>query len=223
MTEFIRQHIEIIGGWSTPILVLFLLCSLFLIWRLGRSGRFLIPRSSSGKLLSVTLVLAMIVVGVVLFLINGPLSPYIKTTYKLHRSEGQALPDITFRLVADDSTRKISDFRGQVVVLNLWATWCPPCVREMNTLNQLYASHKTRGVAVVTLSDEPRARLLQFATKHPMETISGYVSSYGWVNLETFRPYTLIIDKNGILREHIFGALDYDSFVRTVEKYVSEE
>ena len=222
MADFVAEHIEIIARWGNAIVLLFMLFSFAALWLLGRRQRFLIPRHLPGKLLSLTLVMGIVVAGAAIFLLNVRLSPYIETAYKLHQAQGEQIPEITFQLVSDDSQRRVSDFRGNVIVLNLWATWCPPCVGEMNTLNRVYASRKDRGLVVITLSDEPRDKLLKFAKDHPLETISGYVASFQWLKIEAFRPYTLVIDRRGVLREHIFGSRDYDSFVQTIDKYLSE-
>lgn len=222
MFDFIREHIGIIGRWGNLILISLLICGFAALWFSGRRGRFLIPPRLTGKLLSFTIAVCILAIGAVLVLLNGPLSPFINSTYKLDQTQGRVIPEITFRLIDDDSEHRVSEFRGRVIVLNLWATWCPPCVGEMDTLNRLQAAGKDRGYVVITLSDESRDTLLKFSKEHPLETVSGYVASFDWLQMETFRPYTLIIDRQGILREHIFGTQDYESFVRTVQKYTSE-
>ena len=63
----------------------------------------------------------------------------------------QDMPEVRF--VTEDGTRKTLDaFHGKVILLNIWATWCPPCVKEMPTLDALQADLAGPGFAVVTLS-----------------------------------------------------------------------
>src|SRR5277367_6803136 len=63
---------------------------------------------------------------------------------------GSAAPDFTVQ----DSDHKVtlSQFRGQVVVLNFWATWCPPCIEEMPSLVQMQERMKAKGVTVLAVS-----------------------------------------------------------------------
>lgn len=222
MIEFIRAYINLTGQWSSAFLILLMIGCFITIWLLGRSGRFFISQSIVGKLASLILIGAVACLGGFLFLLNGPLYPYVDTTSKLHKTQGKKIPEIPFALISDDSEYKVSDFHGKVVVLNLWGTYCAPCIEEMKDLNRLHANYKERGAVVITLSDEPKEKLLQFAKKHPLETISGYANSFDWLQMEEFRPYTLIIDKKGFLREHFFGARDYETFEQTVQKYLME-
>src|SRR5512139_4044136 len=66
-----------------------------------------------------------------------------------------SLPDL------DGQTVSLSDLRGQVVVLNIWATWCPPCRAEMPALQAVYADYAGQGLVVLavnsTIQDEPAA------------------------------------------------------------------
>ena len=85
-----------------------------------------------------------------------------KTARTLDSNVGRPIPSIVFREVATGAERRVADYRGRVVVLNLWATWCPPCREELPTLNRLQAAYRDRGVVVITLSDEPADQLAAF-------------------------------------------------------------
>ena len=61
---------------------------------------------------------------------------------------GQAAPDFSLALV-DGSTLSLSDLRGQVVVVNFWATWCPSCAEELADLQSVWEAHQEQGVAFV--------------------------------------------------------------------------
>ena len=220
MTDFIREHIGVIGPWGNVILISLLALCLLGVWFAGRDNRLFVPAHLAGRLLSLALVTCVALLGVTLFLFDGRLSPFVSTSYKLYQAQGEQAPEIPFRLIADDSPHKLSDFRGKVVVLNFWATWCSPCIGEMGTLNRLHTTHQRDGVVVITLSDESRNSLVEFSKTHSLDTVSGYVPSFDWLKMATFRPHTLIIDRNGILREHVFGTQDYEFFERTVHRYL---
>jgi len=63
---------------------------------------------------------------------------------------GTAAPDFTVQ--DSDRSVKLSDYRGQIVVLNFWATWCPPCVEEMLSLVEMQRRMKAKGITVVAVS-----------------------------------------------------------------------
>ncbi len=85
------------------------------------------------------------------------------------------------KLEADDAKRQIADFtladlqgkawhlrdlQGRVVLVNFWATWCPPCRKEMPDLDALYNKFKDQGFVVLAISDEEAAKVSPFITEH---------------------------------------------------------
>jgi cytochrome c biogenesis protein CcmG, thiol:disulfide interchange protein DsbE len=123
---------------------------------------------------------------------------------------GTAAPDF----VIQDGTQKVtlSEFRGKVVVLNFWATWCPPCVEEMPSLVQLQHRMADKGVQVVGVSvdvDEDGYR--RFLSNHKIDFLTirdpdqKANSLYG-----TFKfPETYIIDRDGVFRSKFVGPVDW--------------
>jgi peroxiredoxin len=115
--------------------------------------------------------------------------------------------------VQDAQTKvSLSQFRGQVVVLNFWATWCPPCVEEMPSLVEMQRRLKAKGVTVVGVSmDVDEKAYQQFLKDHGVNLLTvrdpDQKSSalYG-----TFKfPETYIIDRNGVMRRKFIGAVDW--------------
>ena len=123
---------------------------------------------------------------------------------------GSTAPEFTVQ----DSGRsvKLSDFRGQVVVLNFWATWCPPCVEEMPSLVEMQRRMKAKGITVLAVSvDVDQGAYLQFLKEHNVNLLTvrdpGQKSNalYG-----TFRfPETYVIDRNGVMRRKFVGGVDW--------------
>lgn len=138
----------------------------------------------------------------------------------------KSAPPLEFRLVDSDEPRTLSDFRGNVVLLNLWATWCPPCLEELSELNRLQETYGSKGVVVVTISDERRETIQRFERKQlALNTVSGYLPPdrewpvpYDRV-LES-RPTSFVIDREGMIRESWSGAEDLDTFERVVAPYL---
>jgi cytochrome c biogenesis protein CcmG/thiol:disulfide interchange protein DsbE len=123
---------------------------------------------------------------------------------------GSNAPEFT---VQDAQNRiTLSQYRGQVVVLNFWATWCPPCIEEMPSLVEMQRRMKDKGVTVLAVSvDVDEGAYHRFEKDHNVNLLTvrdpGQKSSslYG-----TFKfPETYIIDRNGVMRRKFIGAVDW--------------
>jgi peroxiredoxin len=66
----------------------------------------------------------------------------------------------------DGRTYSLAGLKGRIVLLNFWATWCPPCRKEMPDMEKLYRSYEKRGLTVIAVSDEDRATVEQFLAKN---------------------------------------------------------
>ena len=118
--------------------------------------------------------------------------------------------------IVQDSDRKVSldQFRGQVLVLNFWATWCPPCVEELPSLMSMQDRMKGRGVTVLGVSIDVDAdayhrflklRNVNFLTvRDPEQKVAAMYGTSGW-------PETYIIDRKGVMRRKFIGAVDWNS------------
>ena len=123
---------------------------------------------------------------------------------------GSAAPDFTIQ--DSDRSLKLSDFRGQIVVLNFWATWCPPCVEEMPSLVEMQGRMKAKGVTVVAISvDVDQGAYNQFLKDHNINLLTVRDASKKSSTLYgTFMfPETYIIDRNGVMRRKFIGAVDW--------------
>lgn len=125
---------------------------------------------------------------------------------------GKPAPDF----VVQDSERRVtlSQFKGQVVVLNFWASWCPPCVAETPSLVRMHQKLKDKGVVVVAISaDEDEGAYHRFINKYGMDFVTVRDPStkiqrlYGTIQL----PETYIIDRDGVLRRKFANAFDWNT------------
>lgn len=126
---------------------------------------------------------------------------------------GDTVPNFTLR---DDDGKVVAlaDFRGKIVVLNFWATWCPPCIEEMPSLKHFAERYAERGVEVigVSLDEDPDAyrafladHQINFLTlRNPSRAVS---DQYGTFKL----PETYIIGREGQLLNKIIGPTDWAS------------
>ena len=123
---------------------------------------------------------------------------------------GSSAPDFTVQ--DDDRKVTLSSYRGQVVVLNFWATWCPPCVEEMPSLLEMQQRMKSKGVTVVAVSvDVDEAAYRKFLEIHKVNLLTVRDPEQKSNNLYgTFRyPETYVIDRDGVLRRKFIGPQDW--------------
>jgi len=123
---------------------------------------------------------------------------------------GSAAPDFTLQ---DAQTKvTLNQFRGQVVVLNFWATSCAPCVEEMPSLVEMQRRMKPRGVTVLALSiDVDESAYRRFLKDHNVNllTVRDPDQKTNTLYGTSMFPETYVIDRNGVMRRKFIGAVDW--------------
>ncbi len=123
---------------------------------------------------------------------------------------GIAAPDFT---VSDGVTSvHLANYRGKVVLLNFWATWCPPCIEEMPSLLQLHREDPNLVMLAVSIDEDPNAYASFIRTRHvdlitvrdPGQTAANLFHTDMW-------PETYVIDRKGIIRRKFVGAQNWTS------------
>jgi len=125
---------------------------------------------------------------------------------------GNPANDFSFEL--NGKPAHLSDLRGKVVVLNFWATWCPPCVEEMPALSRLHQQIIASGGLVLGISvDDDEAKFQKFLQDHQIafpnyrDASKNIPASYG----SFMFPETYIIDRDGKIARKIIGPQVWDS------------
>jgi len=123
-------------------------------------------------------------------------------------------PAKEFSVTDSDHTVNLNQYRGQVVLVNFWATWCPPCVEELPSLMTLQERMKGRGLVVVGVSIDVdgdayhrflKLHGINFVTvRDPDQKVAGMYGTSGW-------PETYIIDRQGVLRRKFVGPVDWNA------------
>lgn len=114
----------------------------------------------------------------------------------------------------------LQEYRGRVVVLNFWATWCPPCRVEMPELDAYQAEMGDRVTILGIDMGEPPGAILPFVHQYGLrfpillDETGTIAASYGITGL----PTSLIVDRSGIVRERVTGAMTRDTLARRVER-----
>lgn len=113
------------------------------------------------------------------------------------------------------------DYRGKVVLINFWATWCVPCQAEMPELIKLQKEYQARGLQIIGITYPPFQRghvlkvVKQLKVNYPVVFGTEEIASlYG---VEDVLPVTLIIDREGRIRDSIKGIFDREEFDEKVK------
>ncbi|MBI3805419.1 MAG: TlpA family protein disulfide reductase [Nitrospirae bacterium] len=113
-------------------------------------------------------------------------------------------------ITTEGQSVRLSDYRGKVLLLTFWATWCEPCKKELPEIEAAYEKHKREGLAVLAVNfGEKREEAETFAKKmgFPFPTLVdrkvAIAERYGVISL----PVSFFIDADGIIRERVIGGL----------------
>ena len=133
--------------------------------------------------------------------------------------QGFLAPDFELKTPTGE-TIKLSDMRGQAVLVNLWATWCPPCRAEMESIEKVYREYKDREFAVLavnmTYQDDPLA-ILPFVNQQHL-TFPILLDETGeMANAYQLRslPSSYFIQRDGIISEVVIGGPMSEALLRT--------
>lgn len=128
-------------------------------------------------------------------------------------TQGETVPDFTLQTL-DGETVSLSDYRGQPIVLNFWATWCAPCREEMPLLQETYEAHKAEGLVIlgVNVREENREAIKRFLDQVGVDFPVVLDPDVEAVNryLVTSLPMTFFIDRDGQLRTLVVGGMSKD-------------
>lgn len=135
--------------------------------------------------------------------------------YRLDRSKaGAPAPDFAF-VAPDGSDMSLQDFAGKPLLVNLWATWCAPCVAEMPTLDRVAQTYGPKGLAVLTISQDMQGAkvVTPFFAKHKLPHLKGYAdpeNRFGFAYATGVLPTTVLYDAQGKEMLRVVGAMDWE-------------
>jgi cytochrome c biogenesis protein CcmG, thiol:disulfide interchange protein DsbE len=133
--------------------------------------------------------------------------------------QGFLAPDFELKTPAGEMV-KLSDLRGQAVLVNLWATWCPPCRAEMQAIEKVYNEYKDRGFIVLavnmTYQDDPLA-VMPFVNEQGLTFLILLDETAGMANAYQLRslPSSYFIRRDGIINEVVIGGPMAEALLRT--------
>ena len=133
---------------------------------------------------------------------------------------GAKAPGFKLETLEDPAkTKTLADYKGNVVLLNIWATWCGPCRVEMPSIEQLHREYAPKGLKVIAASvDDPgmQPQIRSFAKEYGLtfEILHDPGGQQGHISSDyqtTGYPETVIVGRDGIIRRKLLGAHDWNS------------
>jgi peroxiredoxin len=142
---------------------------------------------------------------------------YSERTEPAHRPAFE-LPDL------DGQLQSVSQWDGKVLALNFWASWCPPCVREIPAFIQLQEKYGERGVQFVGVAIDRAEAAREFAQKlginypllYGVQSAMEISEQYG--NFNGTLPYTVLIDRNGVIVNVFAYEVDHETMERALQE-----
>ena len=137
-----------------------------------------------------------------------------------HAQEAQKAPPLALKDIRGRTVR-LSDYKGRVVLLNFWATWCPPCRAEMPDLVKMQREYAKQGLQVVGVTYPPEtvSRVRRFARRlgvnYPIALGTRETKSL-FARTDTL-PVTVVIDRDGNIRDTIEGIMLPEEFEQKVK------
>ena len=133
-------------------------------------------------------------------------------------------PDLALQSL-DGRQVSLSQYRGSVVLINFWATWCPPCKGEIPVLEAAYQANKDQGFVILAVAvGEPRQVVQTFATRMGISYVvlldeqEKMLVRYGGLGV----PMSVLVDREGIICERHFGELSETELNRFLERYLPD-
>ncbi|MEE9444913.1 MAG: TlpA disulfide reductase family protein [Cocleimonas sp.] len=135
-------------------------------------------------------------------------------------------PEFSLPSVTDDKQIKLSDYKGKLVLLNFWASWCPPCRAEIPGFINIQKEYKDKGFTIIGLAIEDKQASLKYAKDiginypiaYGIEKVHDVAGEYG--NPDGGLPYTVLIDQKQKILSVYSGFLSEDKLKKMLEKHL---
>ncbi len=136
-------------------------------------------------------------------------------------SEGQSAPDFTLKTTSGKEM-KLSEFRGKKVILNFWASWCPPCKAEMPHMQEFYVENKESNATLLsvnlTTAEKKSSDVAKFVDEYEL-TFPVLLDENGHIG-QIYQAYAIptsyLIDSRGIIRKKIVGPMDKEMMTELI-------
>ncbi len=160
------------------------------------------------KKISIFLIAALIVGGLSFFFIQSPGNAVVSA--EVGTEIGMQAPDFTLTNMNDQEV-SLSDYRGQKVFLNFWASWCPPCKKEMPDMQKLHEEYGDEVVILAVNVGESKSTAANFMMENGLKFTVLLDSNKSTAQNYLVRgiPTSYFLDQNGVIQEKVVGAISY--------------
>ena len=175
--------------------------------------------------------LPLILIGLGIILIGGSAFLILRNTSLQNEFStvpikvNYSAPELTLN-DTEGISRSLADYRGQVVLVNLWATWCIPCTKEMPALQSFYNKYKDRGFVVIAINDgDHQPDVLQFIKDYKLTfpvwldpTYTATERAFKTMNL----PSSFVIDRDGTIQYMWVGGISRETLETHIAPFIME-
>lgn len=124
---------------------------------------------------------------------------------------------------ADGTQQSLAAYKGKPIVVNFWASWCGPCVKEMPALSALHTQYEKKGITFIGLGVDTEKNINDFLRKVPV-SYPVYIAGFGGADLARHfgddaggLPFTVVIDAKGVVRSTKLGEVDPAELKHTLD------
>jgi peroxiredoxin len=158
------------------------------------------------------LLIFLIIFGIGIIVLLQTKDSYFDLSGKSRINKGVPAPEFTLPGL-DGNMVSLADYKGKVVLLNIWATWCPPCVAEMPSMEKLYQELKDEDFEILAVSIDVTGSeiVAPFMKKHKL-SFPALTDTQGTIKdlyQTTGVPESFIIDKDGMIAEKVIGPREW--------------
>lgn len=179
------------------------------LWNAKKRG-YLLPRLRADWKSILNDAFTLLVGGFALFMLERNYQAPINAVLKDGPSD---ISELSYLDLNTGQKHRLKDLRGKIVILNIWATWCPPCRRELPDLSLVQKKAGIEKLAVIALSDEDAATVKAYTNDKGFAFTSGlFTNMPASIAKIGTRPVSILIDTAGNIREMVVGARGTDFF-----------
>jgi len=205
--------------WLKIGVYLFMVYTVYSLVRTAYKRGYALPkqRKEWSSLLSDVLFLALAV-----FLLNMIRNNYEQPMEAVLKYKGKSLPGFSYVDLATGTEKSLEGRKDKVIILNIWATWCPPCRKEMPDLDEVQKQLGSKGLAIVALSDEDEGTIRRYLEKRSFSFETGSFSRTNeLIQSINTRPVSILLVE-GSVKDILVGARGESFFRDWAEPYLDE-
>jgi thiol-disulfide isomerase/thioredoxin len=148
--------------------------------------------------------------------------------YRVEKASDTAIEELLTRELRspDGTIHQTSDWRGKILVINYWASWCPPCVEEMPELVRSQTKYASKNVLFVGIGVDSPSNIREFLVKTPVNypIVLGGLDGATWAkkmgNPSSALPFTLMVDRKGAIVKTKLGKISEDELSSWIDNAI---